>query len=379
MAARRLAVVFAIAVALTALFAAARLARMDWNPSGFADVGELFVADRAAAPPGLKIWPDTGFDGQFYYRLALDPSDLGPVSHGLRLDSRVRLNRIGYPALAWAAAAGGRERVVPWTLIALNVLGVGALALLGGIAARDAGRDPRWGLLIAGFGGFVIGVGRDLTEITSASLMLGALLLARRRRFVFAGLLLGAAAVTRESALLIVAGLALAWLVEAVRGRIDVGAAAAWALPIAAVGAWQAVAAANVGGLPLTANGGNLTAPFGALAPDALRWLNGTGRPGLAVPELLVLAVLTVLTALSLGRSLVPLGEKIAWIVAVVAAVSLSHDVYVGPADFRTWGEAYVLGTLVLLADPQRQLRLPGVLVGGWWLAACAFHLVVLS
>ena len=89
--------------------------------------------------------------------------------------------------------------------------------------------------------------------------------------------------------------------------------------------------------------------------------------------------MLTVLTALSLGRSRVPLGEKIAWVVAVVGAVSLSHDVYVAPADFRTWSEVYVLGTLVLLADPQRRLRVPGVLVAGWWLAACAFNLVVLS
>jgi hypothetical protein len=367
----------AVALVLTTAFASARLVRMDGNATGFVDAGEVFVVDRDAAPAGLRVWPGEGYDGQFYYRLALDPTDLRPVAHGIELDNRLRLNRIGYPAAAWAVS-GGRAQAVPWALLALNVLGVGLLAGLGAVAARDAGRHPLWGLFMAGFGGFVIVVARDLTEITAAVLVLAGLLLARRRRFIPAAVALTGAVLTRESALVVVAGVALAWLLDVSRRQVDVHAAAVWAIPLVGAAAWQVVVDASVGSAPLTENSGHLTAPLFALVPNFFGWLSGEGRPGLAVPELFVLAYLVVLAGSSVRRTRAPLGERTAWALALLMVLSLSDKIYAGPADFRTWAEVYILGGLVLLADPRRRLVVPAACVAGTWIAACAFHLVVL-
>jgi hypothetical protein len=61
---------------------------------------------RNGVPPGLFVFPGNGYDGQFYYRLALDPADLHRAAFGITLDAPFRVQRIGYPALAWLMSAG---------------------------------------------------------------------------------------------------------------------------------------------------------------------------------------------------------------------------------------------------------------------------------
>jgi hypothetical protein len=55
--------------------------------------------------PRVPVNP-RGYDGLFYYRLAVDPADLSTTAHGIRLDSPLRRQRIGYPLLPgrWPAA-----------------------------------------------------------------------------------------------------------------------------------------------------------------------------------------------------------------------------------------------------------------------------------
>jgi hypothetical protein len=79
------------------------------------------------------------YDGQFFYRLALAPADLRLEAQGVRLDTALRRQRPGYPALAWLLSCG-RPTLVAWALLVVNVLGLGVLGLLGGLAAQDAGR-----------------------------------------------------------------------------------------------------------------------------------------------------------------------------------------------------------------------------------------------
>src|SRR5262249_38085732 len=255
------------------------------DPTRFVVAGTTFV-DPSLAPRGLYVSPGGGYDGQFFYRLALDPARLAPEAFGIRFDVPVRRARIGYPALAWALA-GGRARAVPWTLIAANVAGVALLAFVGGVAARDAGRHPAWGLLLAAFPGFVFTVARDLSEVLAAAALVGGLLLYRRRRPVAAGLALGAAVLTRESVLVAVAALASVWLARN-RRAVD---SLAWLIPLVAFVAWEAVVAADVGSLPLRGDRSNLTAPFAGLAPKLVDWL----QEPLSKALVLRLAILAVI------------------------------------------------------------------------------------
>lgn len=69
--------------------------------------------------------------------------------------------------LAWLVSAG-RPDLVVWALLLVNILGMGVLGLLGGLAAQEAGRHALWGLIVPGFPGFVMTLARDLSEITAA-------------------------------------------------------------------------------------------------------------------------------------------------------------------------------------------------------------------
>ena len=207
----------------------------------FISVGSAF-ASAGHVPRGITVLPGSGYDGQFYYRLALDPADLHRTAFGITLDSASCLQRIAYSVLAWFGAAA-QGRFVPYSLIGVNVVALSVMAWLSGLVARDSGRRAIWGLLIVGYFGFLFSLGRDLTEICEACFVVGGLLALRRRRPLVAGTLLAAALLSRETALAVVGAVALVAIVEIARrqrrpGRSDVS----WILPGVVYLAWQLVA-----------------------------------------------------------------------------------------------------------------------------------------
>src|SRR3990172_6865503 len=87
-----------------------------WDPSVFIVAGERFTSPRA----DIYIHPRDGYDGQFYYRLALDPLTIERTAHGIRLDNPpYRQQRILYPVLAWLV---GRVIPVPWAMLLVNYI-----------------------------------------------------------------------------------------------------------------------------------------------------------------------------------------------------------------------------------------------------------------
>src|SRR5215472_9864113 len=137
-----------VIAALAALaFVLARL--LTWaqgSISRFILVGQHF-ATPAQLPRGIPVAPAYGYDGQFFYRLALDPLNFRPTAYGITMDQPYRFMRIGYPALAWLVSLG-QHIVVPVVLVVVNVAAVGALGWLGGVFARQAGRHAMAGLLV---------------------------------------------------------------------------------------------------------------------------------------------------------------------------------------------------------------------------------------
>jgi len=97
--------------ALVAAAAASVLVIARWatwakhNIGNFILVGEHF-ANPKQLPHGIPIQPTFGYDGQFFYRLALDPADLSHTAFGITVDHSYRFMRIGYPALTWLLSGG---------------------------------------------------------------------------------------------------------------------------------------------------------------------------------------------------------------------------------------------------------------------------------
>lgn len=334
----------------------------------FIDVGSAF-AKASEIQRGITVTPGSGYDGQFYYRLALDPADLHRSAFGITMDNAYRVQRITYSALAWLAA-GGQQGTVPYSLVGVNIVALGALAWLGAVLARDCGRRPAWGLLIAAYFGFLFSLGRDLTEICEACFVVGGLLLLRHGRPTLAGLAWAAAVLSRETALVVVAGAVLVAVADVGRGRRRLGRAdVAWIVPVVAYASWQLVGWASFGSIPIrTDSENNLTYPFLSMVQAVSHNLAQLPSEHAAIwlAELAVLGTVVVSAAVALPSSRTTAVEKCAWTVSALLAVFLTKTLWESHADFRGFEDLYLLSSVVLIAS-DRKLKVIAVLVSAMW------------
>ncbi len=309
-------------------------------------------ADASRVPPGLTV-ADDGYDGMFYYRLALDPFTTERTADGITLDlPAYRQQRIAYPLLAWAASGGDPSRV-PLALVGVNVIGLAAVGLLGAGLARTAGRHPMWGLLFSFYPGFVLTLTRDLTEIVAAVAVLAALLLLRRGRKASGALALALAVLSRETTVVLAAAAGIArflgsprraraWAPFLLPGIVLVG------MQLALAERWQAAAANEATGA--------LDPPFlgllVALWADPQRW----GVPRLAA-WLVVIAFVGLLV--STGAAVLRSGgaaahEPLAWWLYALLATVLEVNIWATGAILRALTELGMLTCLLALAASAR-------------------------
>jgi len=325
---------------------------------------------RAQLPRGLLLVPSAGYDGQFYYRLALDPVNWHTTAFGITMDQSYRYTRIGYPILAWVFSLG-QHQLVPVVLVVLNLLGVAAMAMLGGMFARQSGRHALWGLAFAAYFGLVISVGRDTAEPLAEACMLGGLLAYRRGTtptYLLAAALFAYGAITRETILFAPAAIAVTRLIAIARRRAAPGLAdLTWVVPAAGYGLVEvAVHFVVRGEFPLLANSGrNLTAPFTALV-DALKYnaahINTAHLSpiDIAMLEYATLAIFILAGLAVLTVTGAPAHERLAFVFFVLQLGLLSSQIWTSTfGEGRSLIEPYLMALVMLVATPRRYLSWP--------------------
>jgi hypothetical protein len=320
--------------------------------------------NRVQLPHGLRLVPSDGYDGQFYYRLALDPVNWSRTAYGITMDQSYRYARIGYPILAWLVSLG-QHRLVPAALVAVNLVAVAAMAFLGAMFARESGRHALWGLAFAAYFGLVISVGRDTAEPLAEACMLGGLLAYRRGRPLLATAAFTAGVITRETILLAPAAIAVTRLVAMARRRARPGLAdLTWVVPACAYGLLElAVQFVVRGGSPLVASGGrNLTLPFTAMI-DALNYDGGhintahLGLVDIALLEYATLAILMLAGLAVLWVTTAPAHERLAFVFFVLQLGLLSSQIWTSTfGDGRSLIEPYLMALVLLLATPRQYM-----------------------
>ena len=339
--------------------------------SRFILVGRHF-ATPAQLPHGMPLAATYGYDGQFFYRLALNPVNFSRTAYGITMDRPYRYMRIGYPALTWLASAGQHD-LVPVMLVAVNIAAIGAMGYLGGLFAVQAGRPALAGLLLPGYFGVVTSLSRDTAEPLAAACLLAGLLAVRARRPVLAAVMLAYGALTRETVLVAVAALAIVRVTGMLRRRVRPGRDdLAWAVPAVVFAAWQLVVKAATGSIPLLADGGrNAGAPF--IAPlQALRHnlihfnAHQFDQYDLWFLEMAVLVAFSVAALLCLWSTSAPVHERLALVLYLVEICVVTPSTWGSlDADLRSFIEVYLLAVIILLGTPRRTL-------GGWLLPSLA-------
>src|SRR5215475_7160687 len=149
---------------VTSLFTLGILRRSGFNAAVLVTAGDMFC-NPAAVPPDLPLLRNEGYDGQFYYRLALDPFTSKPTDFGITLDAPLyRHQRILYPLMAWAMSAG-RSDLVPWAMLFINFSALCLLGWLGGVYAQTFKQHALWGLFLAIYPASLLSLTRDLVDL----------------------------------------------------------------------------------------------------------------------------------------------------------------------------------------------------------------------
>jgi len=305
----------------------------------------------------------TGYDGQFYYRLALNPWSTQSVEFGITLDSPAyRDQRLLYPLIVWAASLG-RSSLVPGMLIAVNYASLCLIALFSAQVVRAFGQHSLWGLTIPLYPGFLFTVARDLTEIVEICLLLAGLCLLCSKKTLLASLSLSGAVLARETAVVFVAAKVIE---EIVGGRRK---AALWLrepkryfqfllllLPLAVFGCWQASLLYRWGALPFNEGQDNLGLPLaGLVGYAASSVLPALGSQRLWIVEISFVVAVTVLAAWSIRNTVVPLSQSLSWTMYLLLASTLTGLVWNDDwAFFRVLSELHVFGALAIARSTTR-------------------------
>lgn len=220
-------------------------------------------------------------DGPMFYAIAQHPADLDEASRYLDRP-QYRLQRPLYPWLARLAYPPGQGVPMVWTMFGVGTVGVflGAFSL-GAISWMLGGR-PGIGLLVGLLPGTLMSLRISAADTLCLGLLLGAIALSLRGRHLPAAVAAVAAVLTKEIALVSLAGFALwrrdrhAWEIAGVPAVIAV----LWGLYLRT--------AVPVGQGSLL----DVTVPFGGLIDSVRLWMQGDNLLTLVcVPAGIVIAI----------------------------------------------------------------------------------------
>jgi hypothetical protein len=213
---------WAVAGIVAAFYALLLTPGLVQNPYQFVNIGHQYfnkgsssavIRQHARPLHGSDRAARIGYDGQFYYFLAVDPA------HGKDyMDAPgVIYSRIGYPITARALSLGNAT-VIPYMMVLINILAAVGGTLAVAFFLKRHNLPPALALLYGFYPGLVLSVLRDLTEPLAFGLAAAALVIfdvrSKRRLFASAALF-GLAMLTRETVALFPAILSLALLVGA--------------------------------------------------------------------------------------------------------------------------------------------------------------------
>ncbi len=282
----------AITLVIMLLYVGLVLAQNRGDPLAFAVLGTKFSQ---GLPNGTA-----GYDGQFAFQIALAPAHAAPF-----IDvPAYRYQRILYPLLArWFAL--GNAALIPWSLIAVNLLaiGVGTWATARILSALGV---SRWFALGYGlYGGQFLVLRTDLNESLAQALVQLATLAWLKKRIGWMAILFALAALAKETTLIFAAAFGLYFLWK--RNWRAAGMLTLAGVPFAAwqIFLWRWLGAFGVG------SGGEGATPFSLVPLGGWLWMAEVSLAAFALVSLVVVPLAIFPALAGLWLSVRSLGAKL--------------------------------------------------------------------
>jgi len=361
-----------LALALYVTFTALLLARFHFDPSVLVVAGDEFT-NPAATPKNLHVSRNSsGYDGQFYFRLAIAPFSTEESVAGVHFDYPVyRAQRILYPILSYLVS-GGRSSAVPWAMIIANLL---AAAAIGGLATLIFENHPRsnalTAVLIVLYPGFLLTMSRDLTELVEIAFVLGGVALILMRRDRLAVVVFSLAVLAKEMSLILPITV---FLHRAITRRLK-ASDALLLTPVGVFVGWK-MYLFHLWHLPLSlGTDGHFSLPFAGMWQCIRSVAVSPNGQTLLIIELLAVIVFTITTAIAIRTSAAPAFLKIAYVLYAVLFFSLGAEFWSEDWAFlRAATDFGVVGAIVALQSPLRRLVI-ALFLSGW--IGLALHCVM--
>jgi hypothetical protein len=308
--------------------------------------------DASKVPPGLTVIPNIGgYDGIWFYRLAINPFTRVQAAHGIRIDNPpYRQQRVMYPLIVWLLSFG-QVRWIPWLLVIVNILAAAVMAAFAGAFAKRFGLHALWGVIVPLYPGFVLTFSRDLAEIVAAAFAIGAIWAIASRRNMAAALLLTGAVLTRETTLLLAVALAAVWLLDRLLRRERRIGAMTFSLPMAVYALWQIILGALWGVTPLRAGVPDRARPFVEYARFlAAASFRRDHQQRLYFLESLFLASIVITIVLVWRRSRAPLQWRLAWLGYLAIFAILPHTIWLEDYGFlRIFADVFLVSAALII------------------------------
>ena len=350
-----------ITAALYLVFIGLRLGLYGFDPSSFITAGDRFCDPDLIPEKIIILENSSGYDGQFYYRFALDPFTSKVSDFGVRLDTApYRHQRILYPFIVWLSSFG-HASYVPFLMIAVNFVALCLIGCFGGAYAQSMNRHALWGLAFSLYPGFILVSARNLTEILEISMLMGCLLFIRKDRQLLASIFLTLAIFAKETALLMSAGILFSYLFS--KRRDTNSNQIKWYLfgiPVFSYCAWQCLLFFHWQHFPVFSGSNQIGLPFVGLINFVLSNMALENiTQGFILGEFLFVIVFTFCVAYSFGSTTAWRHEKYSWIFYGALMAILTDAIWLEDwGFFRALCDFYILGSAIILASETR-VRVP--------------------
>lgn len=334
----------------------------DFDISRFIVLGDKFTQVNKILN-GVSVENNSwGYDGQFYYRLALNPFTSLRTDKGITLDlPALRHQRFLYPLFVWLMSFG-LDKIVPYMMVLVNFLALLGIAFVGQKIVKCFHLHSFWGLSFVIYPGFILSFSRNLTEILTSFFILSTIYFLIQKRYLFSSLFLTLAVLTRETALILVLGITFnfLWQFFQYKDKKNIKVLFLFISPLVAYIILQFVLYYTWGIFPfLQSSGFNIGIPFFGLFN---RFFNhGLGRLGiLHILEILFMFFVLGYSIFSFKKSEADKAIKIAWSISVLMV--LSATVFIWSEDWsfmRAMTELYIFSVMIIIGNKKKLFKNP--------------------